>query len=638
MNLTSGDVFEKIDKNYENVKNFERLIGDIEDIESRLNYISFVGLLYSELVTGVYSNINLESELNRIGESIEYTGEYDVNSNHILIVMTKASSKGGHSVIANNWIKWDEKRIYSIAFTDMMYEKVPDFINRAVSASGGNVFRLSGKNIEKAVQLQKVASRFSKIILLQHMNDIIPNLAFSANSWKVPVLLYNHANFKFSFGYSVADAILNLLPYDVEKTVNFRGVSRERSMLLQFPNKGSILNEDNGDNDVDFMLVGEDILDKYNIDKNKKLIVSMGQDYKYSDIVGVSFTEFVADLLKDKEDVQFVIIGPNFEEIKWKQLYEITSGKAKALGYLPREEAYSIISHGDLFIASFPMIASGVDIAEQYGIPYLIYDICGRLEGYFARGYVNSLSELKDTTEKILKKEEVLKQTKEYFYKLSKEEWVEELDKIYLSYNIHGSEMFGDVRKIDKEECINYQLMQDSGINTIKNIVRTVNIPNSILINFISNCMNLDDNILFEKMNMEYFMKMYCENGYKLKCYTRWLKLSVNNVTIGDYLLKKGIFTVSIYGCGDAGEALYEDLIKSGIEIECIIDKFRCGKFKKHNISPLGTRIMKSSILINTTVVSDIQIGIEYGNNISNIEIVSLFDIVDKISEEYECE
>lgn len=625
-------VLEGIDKNYNFIKKIEKILPQIDDIECKLKFISAIGTLYSELVTGVYSSVKLESELNSIGKAIQFNEKSDIEENSILIVMTMATYSGGHSVIAHNWIKWDNDRKYSIVFTDMIQNDVPKFINEIVNESGGRVYYLSGNYIEKVRLLRKIAMKFSRIILLQHMDDIIPNLTFSSDNWMTPVYLINHANFRFSFGYSIADAIINILPYDVKKTIDYRGIKKEKSVLLQFPNKGSFLGREEK---IDISDDIEGVLKKYNINKKeKKLIVSMGQDYKYEDIEGVSFTGFVEKLMHGKDNAEFIIIGPNSNMDKWRQLHINTNCNAKAIGYIPRKDAYSIISQADLYIASFPMVASGLDIVDSCNIPYLIYDVVGRSNGYFRKGYVSSIDELIKYAEKILDGYEIDWKSDYYFDKMSQKEWVNRLNEIYSGFLAHSIEAFEDVRLVKLEEVVNYQLMQRSSLDNIKHILLSVNLPNNVIAEFVSNCRSFEPNMLPNILSMcvPVYKKIYEKNKQLNKFYRKWIRLKNSGKSIANYFADNDIISVVIYGAGDVGKELYYEL--NGSEyIECIVDKYLTGKIGNMNIMPIGMPIKNSRYMINTTFVSESQIRYDYMLDMSDVKIISIFDIIDELYE-----
>ncbi len=53
----------------------------------------------------------------------------------------------------------------------------------------------------------------------------------------------------------------------------------------------------------------------------------------------------------------------------------------------------------------------------------------------------------------------------------------------------------------------------------------------------------------------------------------KWLKLKETNQTIEEHLKKKGIKTVAIYGMGDLGKHLLNDLKNTDIEVKYAIDR-----------------------------------------------------------------
>ena len=125
-------VKQRIDKNYHAIKVLEKSLNQFMPDEEKIELINLCGLLYSEYVTGVYSSSILEKELSQIGNKIEIkNSENSSADNKYLFVMTKANNIGGHSVLVNNWILWDKKNKYSIAFTEYGKEDVPFFFKES---------------------------------------------------------------------------------------------------------------------------------------------------------------------------------------------------------------------------------------------------------------------------------------------------------------------------------------------------------------------------------------------------------------------------------------------------------------------------------------------------------------------------
>ena len=64
---------------------------------------------------------------------------------------------------------------------------------------------------------------------------------------------------------------------------------------------------------------------------------------------------------------------------------------------------------------------------------------------------------------------------------------------------------------------------------------------------------------------------MISEENYRLLI--KWLNIHNNGRNTADYLKRKNIKKVAIYGMGDLGIILYDELIRGGIEISYVIDK-----------------------------------------------------------------
>lgn len=89
----------RIEKNYKAIADIEELINSVSKDCEKLELISICGLLYSELVTGVYSSSKIEQIIADIGRQVEFVRTKKPKENEYLIVMTKAGSIGGHCVM-----------------------------------------------------------------------------------------------------------------------------------------------------------------------------------------------------------------------------------------------------------------------------------------------------------------------------------------------------------------------------------------------------------------------------------------------------------------------------------------------------------------------------------------------------------
>ena len=156
---TIDDVNRRIDNNYNFVKNIENQIRKCSDNIEKINLIKFVCVLYSEFVTGVYSDNYLEDELNKLGKEIipRIHNNSENKTDKILFVMTQAYETGGHTVIVNNWIKWDNINDYDVILTNQKISAAPKFLKECVDNAGGKIYSLEGDYISKATQLKSIS-------------------------------------------------------------------------------------------------------------------------------------------------------------------------------------------------------------------------------------------------------------------------------------------------------------------------------------------------------------------------------------------------------------------------------------------------------------------------------------------------
>lgn len=640
MYKTIYEVRRRIDDNYNAIKQFEKLLYEETDNDSKINIIHVLGLLYSELVTGQYSSDYLENVLSDIAGTIEFKAADKKYTNHNLIVMTGAAKGGGHTVIANNWIRWDKENIYSIVFSDMEPANVPDFLEIAVKSSGGKIYFLRGSDYEKAKQLLEIAKPFSKVIMLQHMYDIVPNLAFANPNWDTPIFMYNHANFKFSFGYRVSDKLLSLLDYDTQKAVKYRGIKKENALFLQFPNAGNIV----GKNTVELSSenITELVIKKYHIDLSKKLVVSMGDNFKYKDIIGCSFVKYVTDLINMRNgDTQYLVIGADPNEAKWEMMQKNTDGLARATGYIPRDEAYELIRLSNLYISSFPMGATGISIADIYEVPYLFFTLTGRGVESYKSNYVDSIEDL------INKCNDVLDGNKDkyignYYKKvLNSSAWCDEWHKIENSVERHQLQPITPHRYIEDEEIINCQLMQDKACQYLKNMLKKCTFDKRSISALITVCDEYDLDIIPDNFSLIKYDELVNarltakKNKYLLDYTNKMLKQTLSGLSISNYLIKEGITLISIYGMGQMGINLYNMLKNSEVKVECFIDK----NAQKLSSAPIKIIDLTqppqiSRVIINSAVVKEETIRTEYKCITREYAIISLFDILDNMEEQ----
>ncbi|ENK1242704.1 hypothetical protein AB2063_000826 [Clostridium botulinum] len=139
-------------------------------------------------------------------------------------------------------------------------------------------------------------------------------------------------------------------------------------------------------------------------------------------------------------------------------------------------------------------------------------------------------------------------------------------------------------------------------------------------------------NSTVDKLDSMYFRNMLY---YKVLYY--WIKNNSNNKSISDYLLDNGVNSVAIYGAGNLGEILYDELKREKkILIKYIIDKSSSNSsfnntpiFKPEEINSIS----KVDYIIITPIYAfgDIQANLK---KLGIKNVICIDDIIFKIYEE----
>lgn len=641
-----NEVRKRIDFNYYFIKEIEKLINEVSDEKLQLDLVSLVGYLYAFFVTGVYANSELEERLIRLSNKLSNKSEcvlsHGANPKKALIVMTLSAIGGGHSVLANNWICWDEDFEYSVVFTTQRKEEVVDFISESVKESGGEIYTLDGDYLEKAITLRKLSNSYAKIVLFTHMEDIVPILAYGVEGWNIPIYFYNHADFRFSFGMSIADKVMNLQPFDQEKTVRYRGVPEKKSCVVKFPNGGelcSILNKKYKENDDTIPL--QSLSKKYNFALGDKLIVSIGDEFKYRDIIGYSFTEYVERVLDEYSgDVRFIVVGPDNTSEKWAGLEQKTGGKAKAIGYIERKDMDSLIRQADLFVLSFPMLASGTAIAERAMVPCLALFIVKRGGYFFGENAAFSVDELVKKSIDVLNGEREKYQGHMLEMYDSKDAWQKTLRQIESTVQTHETTSLHPERHIEEQELVNCQIMQDLGRQNAEKYLEEHSFNAYIWMKLMELDRKYDMGIIPDRRILlcdekKYLNYQKCEQLYR-KCdmlyiySAKWINLALSNITISNYLLRRGYKKIAIYGFGKLGKLLLKEMGESSLEVVYVIDKMVESTTSNLVLSKPQDVHKPVDVVVNTTAFDNYAISKELSDQ---YQMISLFDIIDILTE-----
>lgn len=108
--------------------------------------------------------------------------------------------------------------------------------------------------------------------------------------------------------------------------------------------------------------------------------------------------------------------------------------------------------------------------------------------------------------------------------------------------------------------------------------------------------------------NNEKKMNKMWDQLKKYKCYydlvVRWMILKQNGISIADYFDKNDLTDIAIYGMGDFGRILYEELDSAKIKIICGIDRNSMNDLKIRVINPSEVKKERIGAIV-VTAISD---------------------------------
>ncbi len=153
----------------------------------------------------------------------------------VLLVANRVHSIGGHTRLIGKCVATDPSAVHVLVLTDQQLE-IPPLLEEIVARAGGQIIRLStaDSRVERARQLRAIARTCDRVFLVTYPQDPIPVAAFAADGLP-PVAMSNHAHFSFCLGSTVADMIVNHIPYHLELVTRPFRFARSADMLLFFP-------------------------------------------------------------------------------------------------------------------------------------------------------------------------------------------------------------------------------------------------------------------------------------------------------------------------------------------------------------------------------------------------------------------
>lgn len=130
-----------------------------------------------------------------------------------------------------------------------------------------------------------------------------------------------------------------------------------------------------------------------------------------------------------------------------------------------------------------------------------------------------------------------------------------------------------------------------------------------------------------ELMNKDNRAKRNAQS-FRLAC--KWINIIQSGKHIKDYFTKRGIETVAIYGMGELGKCLLQELEQSDIKVAYLIDKNQNRKIEKYALFSSEEYLPEVQIIVVTPSYDFSEIS-ENLKKYTKAEILSIDDILTEL-------
>jgi hypothetical protein len=299
--------------------------------------------ILESLLLEVASRAKEQYEARDIGQKIPIkpTGK---NKKHVLHVMTAGFGSGGHTRLVSAWIKNTCDIEISCVITTDQLDPLPIDLVSSIATSGGthrSLATFSSSPLIRSLLLRHLGKNWADVIVLHvHPSDAIPIVAFGVPEGP-PVIVLNHADHAFWLGSSVADAVANLRPSGQKITLGRRGV--ENSKILPLPLLRACPTYSK-----------EVVRDKLNIKKDRIVLLTVGDQFKYTSFGGYDFVSIMEKLLRRNPNVVLFAVGPR-QNRRWTEASTRVGGRIKTVGVINWSELQAFYACADIYVEGFPV-------------------------------------------------------------------------------------------------------------------------------------------------------------------------------------------------------------------------------------------------------------------------------------------
>lgn len=453
---------------------FEELLRQVsasQDLSEKERLSRKAIILANKSSTGYYSSEIIEDVFTTIAQkhSIPLKSEYKENT--FLHVMTQGYETGGHTRVVERWIENSpEQQQHDVVFIGSSPACVIARMMQSTAEKNGTVHELDQEksDLDKALELRRLASQYAYIILHVHMDDVVPLIAFGTPEFTRPVIFFNHADHRFWLGCSIADAVAELREWGINISKTRRGINVP-SLALGIPmtyrsNTRTVSKTEKRQ--------------ALGIPEKARVVTTVGGWHKYKPLFHLDFLKIAESLLQRDASIHIIAIGPSCQHLpEWSRLCKQYGDRFRALGALPPEQMFDYLACSDLSLDSFPMSGGTALIdAITAGCPVLSMDCpTGQLDYVIQSGiYCKDLDTLMHRSIELLYSPEKAEKNKAMVSTAllechSKEAWLQKLSELYQLASTHSLHRFTTTPSpVNDYSILDYYLYSESFREKVK--------------------------------------------------------------------------------------------------------------------------------------------------------------------------
>lgn len=320
-----------------------QIVSKIDSLHKRIRLYKYLSLSLWFHATDIYSSSKIEQAFLELAVQHEESLPSEVYPNSTLHVLTSSYLTGGHTRCVERWMNLSEKNEIHACVLLHQDGPIPQRLYEECNKHNGRIYRFddSLSLLDSALHLRKIASEYTRVILYTHPHDPTPLVAFGTNSFKRPVIYFNHANHVFWLGASISDIVAEINNDGLQLCKKYRTA---KCFNLGIPPEDDI-------NLLAFKTPTEPII---TIPSNNHVILASGDNNKFESLGEPSFQSVIESILSIDTNIIFIVIGIHLTSPNWKRIKRKFQERLILLEPIAYQEYLQYLAIADIVIDSYP--------------------------------------------------------------------------------------------------------------------------------------------------------------------------------------------------------------------------------------------------------------------------------------------